>query len=77
MRKYTQRDLRSFATQGMATNITNYSLVECQMLSANTDLRKEGYSTGTYGLSGLLMKDAKTGDFYVIFKRTTALAYFG
>lgn len=75
MRKFKQKEFREMARMGMATNITNYSLEECQKLNER-NLSKEGYSSGIYGINGGLLKDIDTGEFYVITVNNSTLLYF-
>ena len=75
MRKFKQKEVREMARMGMATNITNYSLEECQKLNEK-NLIREGYSSGIYGINGGLLKDMDTGEFYVITTNNSTLLYF-
>lgn len=75
MRKFKQKEFREMARMGMAMNITNYSLEECQKLNEK-NLIREGYSSGIYGINGGLLKDMDTGEFYVITTNNSNLLYF-
>ena len=77
MTKYTQRQLREMVKEGIAEDITY----------CNNDTRREieekegyytqvGYSSGTYGCNGMLLKGNKTGKLYAITSRTTAVFVF-
>ena len=54
-------------------DITYYPFEQIEKIRRDTDLIKIAYSTGIYGLNGYLFQDAKTGTFYKITKRSTAL----
>ena len=77
MTKYTQRQLREMVKEGIAEDITY----------GNNDTRRKieekegyytqvGYSSGTYGCNGMLLKGNKTGKLYAITARTTAVFVF-
>ena len=77
MTKYTQRQLKAMVKEGIAEDITY----------GNNDTRREieekegyytqvGYSSGTYGCNGMLLKGNKTGKLYAITARTTAVFVF-
>ena len=77
MTKYTQRQLKAMVKEGIAEDITY----------GNNDTRREieekegyytqvGYSSGTYGCNGMLLKGNKTGKLYAITTRTTAVFVF-
>ena len=77
MTKYTQRQLKAMVKDGIAEDITY----------GDNDTRKEieekegyytqvGYSSGTYGCNGMLLKGNKTGKLYAITARTTAVFVF-
>ena len=55
------------------TDITSYSFDAIEDLRRRADLEKIAYSYGVYGLNGYLFIDNKTGDFYKITSRSTAL----
>lgn len=70
----TLRKLRAMKELDIATDITNYGLDECN------ELRKEEegldlieIATGIYGVNGKLLKGRKSGEYYVITKRTLAI----
>ena len=76
MRKYTKKGLREFKRLNMTTDITNFSFKECQEFKKTHNLSKEGYSTGIYGITGGLMKDTDTGEYYVILAPNSTLLFF-
>lgn len=70
----TLRKLRAMKELDIAIDITNYGLDECN------ELRKEEegldlieIATGIYGVNGKLLKGRKSGEYYVITKRTLAI----
>lgn len=63
MKKYTQKELKSFIRLGIAENVTDWAeLLPCY--------EKLGYSVGIYGMNGGLYKD-KEGRQYVIIGRSS------
>lgn len=73
MMKYSLRQLKVLVKAGVALDITLYdsALVE-DLVSKRGKLTRIGYSTGAYGLTGLLLKDDQCR-LYVITQRSTAL----
>ena len=76
MKKISKKELKSYIVLGLAKSIDCLPLEECRALNAKCDLEKVAYCTGTYGISGGLLKDKKTGDMYAITARNTNLFYF-
>lgn len=76
MKKRTLRDIKGMVSMGFAKDITSYSFAQCQELMRKCNLEKELYSYGKYGINGGVLRDAYTGDYYAITKRTIALSYF-
>ena len=76
MKKISKKELRSYIALGLAKSIDRLSVGECRALKAECDLEKVAYCTGTYGISGGLLKDKKTGNMYAITARNTNLFYF-
>lgn len=73
MKKYTQREIKNLVADGIAEDVTRCSFSEIQQLRAAGDLEKVGYSAGTYGINGGIMKDMNSGKLYAITARTSAL----
>ena len=76
MKKISKKELKSYITLELAKSIDCLSLEECRALNAECDFEKVAYCTGTYGISGGLLKDKKTGNMYAITARNTNLFYF-
>ena len=76
MKKISKKQLKTYITLELAKSIDRLSLEECRTLNAKCDFEKVAYCTGTYGISGGLLKDKKTGDMYAITARNTNLFYF-
>ena len=73
MKKYTQREIKNLAADGIAEDVTRCSFSEIQQLRAAGDLEKVGYSAGTYGINGGVLKSQTSGKMYAITARTSAL----
>ena len=73
MRKYTQREIKNLVADGIAEDITRRSFSEIQQLRTEEDIEKVGYSSGTYGINGGVLKDMNSGKLYAITARTSAL----
>ena len=73
MKKYTRKAIKEFIEMGLATDITNYGFEEMATFLHEHHLEKVGYSLGQMGLNAGLLKDCKTGEFYAITSRNTAL----
>lgn len=70
----TLRKLRAMKELDIATDITNYGLDKCNELRQKEDgLELLEIATGIYGVNGKLLKGHKTGEYYVITKRTLAI----
>lgn len=76
MKKISKKELKSYIALELAKDINCLSVEECRALNAKCDLEKVAYCTGTYGISGGLLKDKKTGNMYAITARNTNLLYF-
>lgn len=76
MKKISKKELKSYIALEIAKDISYLSAEECRALNAECDFEKVAYCTGTYGISGGLLKDKKTGDMYAITARNTNLLYF-
>ena len=74
METYTQKEIRTFAKNGIAIDITHHSNLERKELEAREGwLEKVGYSSGVYGINGGLLKGHNSGTLYAITKRSTAI----
>ena len=78
MRKYTQKELRNMVALGMAEDVTRADN-ECyrKIIKEEGYLTQIGYSSGVYGCSGLLLQGYKTGKYYAVTTRTSAIYIFG
>lgn len=74
MKKYTQKELKTFARDGIAQDITTMNFEQMKEFLHTHNLDRVGVSRGVYGLNGGLLKDIETGEFYVITTRNSALA---
>ena len=73
MRKYTQREIKNLVADGIAEDITRRSFSEIQQLRTAEDIEKVGYSSGTYGINGGVLKSQTSGKIYAITARASAL----
>ena len=76
MKKISKKELRNYIVLGLAKSIDCLSVEECRALNAKCDFEKVAYCTGTYGISGGLLKDKKTGNMYAITARNGSLFFF-
>ena len=76
MKKITKKELKNYIALGLAKSLDDCSHNECRTINANCDLEKVAYCTGTYGISGGLLRDRKTGDMYAITARNGSLFFF-
>lgn len=67
MRKFTQKEIRSYITSGLATDITNAKDVDWM------NLETVGLSFGVYGMNAGLFRDRQTGEFYAVRNRSRNL----
>lgn len=65
----TQKEIRNYS----AIDITNYTFKMMDEFLKSKNLQEVLYSTGIYGCNGVVLIDNKTGSFYKITRRTTAL----
>lgn len=72
MKRYTQKELKSYVKLGLAVDITTAH--DFSAIPERYD--KIGYSSGIYGGNGLLLR-GESGKLYAITNRTTALFIFG
>lgn len=71
-RSYTQRQIKDYVKDGLAIDVTNYGFDQMKDLLHSIDKEIVGISRGTYGVNGVLFKDAATGQFYAVCARNTA-----
>ena len=71
MRKYTQRELKNLVRCGMAHDLTNATAAE--VMEQREHGEKVGYSSGTYGINGGLIRNTETGEYYAITARNSNL----
>lgn len=70
----TLRKLRAMKELDIAIDITNYGFDKCNELRQKEEgLELLEIATGIYGVNGKLLKGRKTGEYYVITKRTLAI----
>ena len=70
----TLRKLRAMKELDIALDITNYGLDKCNELRQKEEgLELLEIATGIYGVNGKLLKGRKSGEYYVITKRTLAI----
>ena len=70
----TLRKLRAMKELDIAIDITNYGLDKCNELRQKEEgLELLEIATGICGVNGKLLKGRKTGEYYVITKRTLAI----
>lgn len=78
MTKYTQKQLRSLVSAGVAVDISGHTVDDSYKMYVNEGfLEKIGYASGVYGCSGLLLRGHETGSLYAITRRTPALSIYG
>lgn len=78
MRKYTQKELKNMVALGMAEDVTRASDEDYEKIIKREDyLSQVGYSSGVYGCNGMLLRGYKTGGYYVVTARTSAIYLFG
>lgn len=68
MRKYALRELKRMISTGAAGNLTNASPA-----AIPAQYEKIGYSAGTYGINGGLIRDTESGELYAITARNSIL----
>lgn len=70
---YTKKAIRELINCGIAEDITNYSFEQGEALRKSADLETVGTSHGTYGMTGAILRDRKTGKQYAITARNSLL----
>lgn len=73
MEKYTQKEIKSYVSLGIAKDITNYSFTQVQELLHNINIDRIAYSAGINGINGGLFQDKNTGEMYAITARNAVL----
>lgn len=73
MTKYKQKDIKALVADGAAIDITKYASREHEQLLAQDRPECIGYSIGTYGINGLLLKGRASGTLYAITERASAI----
>ncbi len=71
MEKYTQKQLRELVRRGVAENYTNASAAD--LMAQWERGEKVGYSSGTYGINGGLIRNTETGKLYALIGRNSNL----
>ena len=78
MTKFSQRQLKDMVYYGGALDISNATQSDYHaLMNEEGNFDKIGYSCGTYGCNGLLLRGWETGKLYAITKRTTAIYLLG
>ena len=72
--KTTLKDIRSYVTTNAAEDLTKKRFAEIDAIRVS-ECRFEtiAYSTGIYGVTGVLVKGNTTGKLYAVTARTSAL----
>lgn len=71
MRKYKLSELKNLVRCGMAHDLTNATAAE--VMEQRRHGEKVGYSSGVYGISGGLIQNTETGEYYAITARNINL----
>jgi hypothetical protein len=75
--KTTQKAIRSYLTLTGSVDCTRWSIPDFNSHNASEGgFDQVAYSIGTYGRNGLVMQGRKTGKFYVVQSRSSALFCF-
>lgn len=78
MRKYTRKELRNMVALGMAEDVTRADNEDYEkIIKKESYLSQVGYSAGVYGCDGMLLQGYKTGTYYAVTSRTSAIYIFG
>lgn len=78
MRKYTQKELKNMVALGMAEDVTRANDEDYEkIIKKESYLSQVGYSSGVYGCNGMLLRGNKTGCYYAVTSRTSAIYLFG
>lgn len=76
MEKFTQKQLRAFVADGAAIDLTHAISRADAGIESDDYLKQIGYAAGIYGCNGKLLLSHKTGQLYVVTRRTNALYIF-
>ncbi len=72
--KTTLKDIRSYVTANAAEDLTKKRFAEIDAIRvAECGFECIAYSTGIYGVTGVLVKGNTTGKLYAVTARTSAL----
>lgn len=78
MHKYTQKELKNMVALGMTEDVTRANDEDYEKIIKREDyLSQVGYSSGVYGCNGMLLRGYKTGGYYAVISRTSAIYLFG
>ena len=78
MHKYIQKELKNMVALGMAEDVTRANDEDYEKIIKREDyLSQVGYSSGVYGCNGMLLRGYKTGGYYAVTLRTSAIYLFG
>lgn len=70
----TLRKLKAMKELNIAIDITDYNLDKCNELRQKEEgLELLEIATGIYGVNGKLLKGHKSGEYYIITRRTLAI----
>lgn len=72
MRKYKQSEIKSFIRDGIAKEL-NGTFEEIRDFIKSHNLERVGYSAGTYGLNGGVIRDIDSSELYAIPARNSVL----
>lgn len=73
--KVTQKFIRAYVNDGIAEDLTHKSFEEINAIrNEENGFDTIHYSTGIYGANGVVLKGNKSGAFYAVTSRCTALA---
>lgn len=72
--KTTSKDIRRYVTTNAATDLTKKNFSEIDAFrNAECGFETVAYSTGVYGVTGVLVKSNTTGKLYAVTSRNSAL----
>ena len=69
----TKKEIKAYIKNGIAKDITNIGSQEAYKLCETIHKDVIGISYGVYGMTGAIIKDTNTGDFYAITARNSVL----
>lgn len=79
MEKYTQKQLKGMVKSGIATDVSwvgSYESRKKAMGEEPDGYDQVGYSSGIYGINGMLLKGRTTNKLYAITSRCSAIYVF-